>query len=481
MAKIILRECPASRFKILMVDKPKLVCGEDTANAGFFGNYSEQGDKFTLPVGHLVCDYAAESEHTRFYCEQRGRFDGDKFSFDCSTWAYMNENHQGKALSTLVIKDGKASILDAVTLPDADYAISGVPVLRNGGDCKWGAYVTKQGWSAGTVRATWHTFVGVKDDPAVVWVMGMKTTTDNMVKTSEAFNAFKALGFVDVIKVDGGGSFYFNEGGNITATEENRRINTIFSFGDGGEAKDGGHLLALSAGHGIHTNGKRLPAELDLNETREWQLNDRVCDYIEEELATYEGIRIMRLDDSDDGEVNVQLPDRVNAANAWPADLYLSIHHNALGRVFDGGGIVAYAHTKPKGDSLEWRDELYEELIERTGLKGNRATPKAQSDLYVLRKTNMAAVLLELGFMDSRSDAPVILTDDYARSCAKAIAAVIVRRWKLQPKRAIEAADSWAAAAWEKAHAAGIMDGTRPRDTVTRQELAVVLNALNLI
>ena len=64
---------------------------------------------------------------------------------------------------------------------------------------------------------------------------------------------------------------------------------------------------------------------------------------------------------------------------------------------------------------------------------------------------------------------------------ALAIAAVIVRRWKLQPKRAIEAADSWAAVAWEKAHAAGIMDGTRPRDTVTRQELAVVLNALNLI
>ena len=479
MAKIILRECPVSRFKILMVDKFKLSCGEDTANAGFFGPYHEGKDEFTLPAGHLVCDNEATSKWIQFYGEKRGNFVNGKSRYDAAK-GIAGDNLTGKTISTLVIKDGKASIIDIATLPECDYAICGVPVLRNGGDCKWGAYVTKQGWSAGTVRATWHTFVGVKDDPTVVWVIGMKTTTDNMVKTSEAFNAFKALGFVDVIKVDGGGSFYFNDGGNITATEENRRINTIFSFGDDGEAKDGGYQLALSAGHGIHTNGKRMPAELDPDETREWQLNDRVCDYIEEELAAYDGIRIMRLDDSDDGEVNVQLPDRVAAANAWPANLYLSIHHNALGRVFDGGGIVAYAHTKPKGDSLEWRDELYEELIERTGLKGNRATPKAQSDLYVLRKTNMAAVLLELGFMDSRSDAPVILTDDYARSCAKDIAAVIVRRWKLQPKRTIEAADNWAAAAWEKAHAAGIMDGTRPRDAVSRQELAVILRALEL-
>ena len=44
----------------------------------------------------------------------------------------------------------------------------------------------------------------------------------------------------------------------------------------------------------------------------------------------------------------------------------------------------------------------------------------------------------------------------------------------------IPAAD-WAATAWEKAKGKGVLDGTRPTDPVTRQELAVVLDRLNLI
>jgi hypothetical protein len=42
-------------------------------------------------------------------------------------------------------------------------------------------------------------------------------------------------------------------------------------------------------------------------------------------------------------------------------------------------------------------------------------------------------------------------------------------------------ADPWAAAAWAKAAARGILDGTRPRDPATREELAVVLDRLGLL
>ena len=49
----------------------------------------------------------------------------------------------------------------------------------------------------------------------------------------------------------------------------------------------------------------------------------------------------------------------------------------------------------------------------------------------------MPAVLLELGFMDSRSDCPIILTEDYVDRCAEAIAEVIVTEWQLQPKTAV--------------------------------------------
>lgn len=39
----------------------------------------------------------------------------------------------------------------------------------------------------------------------------------------------------------------------------------------------------------------------------------------------------------------------------------------------------------------------------------------------------------------------------------------------------------WAKAAWDKARAAGVLDGTRPLDNITRQELAVVLDRLGLL
>lgn len=192
--------------------------------------------------------------------------------------------------------------------------------------------------------------------------------------------------------------------------------------------------LALGAGHGASTPGKRLPAELDPKQTAEWWLNDRVADLVEYKLGKYQGYELLRLDDSDDGKEDVALAERVARANAWGADFYLSLHHNAAGRIFDGGGIVAYTHPQSSKTSVEWRNELYDALIKHTGLKGNRSNPKATSNLYVLRKSNMPAVLLELGFMDSTVDAPIILSQAHAQACADAIVEVIVRRAGLKPK-----------------------------------------------
>lgn len=472
-------EWPASRTQIVMVDKPKTQLKENEANAGYFGNYDEGADQFTLPAGHLICDYEAESQWTRTYCEERGVFDGDKYRFDNSKWEFSNTLHGGN-LSTLVIKDGAARIIDTVGLPDADYAVSGVPVLRNGADCKWGAYVTKQGWSAGTVRPTWHTFVGIKDDPGKVYVIGMETKTDNMVKTSEAFDVFRALGFRDVIKLDGGGSFYMNAGGEVLTTGGSRRINSVLRLVPELGTGEKPFKLALDAGHGLNTAGRRIPKELNAAEIREWQLNSRVANKVEQLLGVFNNVEVLRVDDRT-GQTDVSLADRVNAANKWGADLYLSIHHNAGINGGDGGGIVAYAHTNATAEELEWRDALYSELVADTGLRGNRATPRATANHYVTRETKMDAVLLELGFMDSKTDAPVIATEGFSDYCAAAIVDVIAQRAKLTEFDDIDDADAWANRAWNKAYSAGVMDGTRPRDGVTRQELAVVLDALNLL
>ena len=192
--------------------------------------------------------------------------------------------------------------------------------------------------------------------------------------------------------------------------------------------------IALGAGHGLHTPGKRCLKALDPDETREWQLNDRICDYIESALKEYDGYSLLRLDDSDDGEENVLLSVRTSKANEWNADFYLSVHHNAGINGGSGGGIVAYMHPGASAVTKAWRDELYDALIAHTGLKGNRSTPKATGNYQVLRETKMPAVLLELGFMDSKTDVPIILTNKYAQQCAAAIVEVLVKRGGLTKK-----------------------------------------------
>ena len=222
--------CEVKDFSVAMVDKAKNSCGTNCANAGFFANYTEDGEAFTLPVAHLVCDFEAENKWTEHYCEERGTFNGDKFSFDSSKWSYQNENYN-KAVSSLIISDGKASIQEIVSLPDnCEYVISGIPVIRNGEDVSYNNLVLAQGWNSSNLRTTYHTFIGLKENDDKIYIIGWESKTSNLVSTSEAYKLFSQYGFKDLIKLDGGGSFYLNIDGEITKTSENRRINSIVRF-----------------------------------------------------------------------------------------------------------------------------------------------------------------------------------------------------------------------------------------------------------
>lgn len=188
--------------------------------------------------------------------------------------------------------------------------------------------------------------------------------------------------------------------------------------------------IALSAGHGKNTPGKRCMKSLDPNQTREWVLNSRIAEKIENKLSNYTGYELKRLDDRT-GAKDVTLRTRSNAANKWDADFYLAIHHNAGVKGGKGGGIVAFVYTKASTESMVWQEALYDALIDETGLKGNRSTPMPKANLHECREPDMPAVLLELGFMDSKTDVPIILTDKFAEQCATAIVDVIVKRGKL--------------------------------------------------
>jgi len=223
--------------------------------------------------------------------------------------------------------------------------------------------------------------------------------------------------------------------------------------------------IALDAGHFLGTPGRRIPKYLDENETKEWQLNSRVCENIEEYMKAYDGYELLRVDDVD-GKENISLDDRVSASNSWGADFYLSIHHNAGIDGGAGGGITAFSYYGSEESAL-WRNELYYKLIEYTGLSGNRANPLSEAGFYVLRHTDCPAVLLELGFMDSTTDAPIILTDEFSENCARAIVEVIAKRADLKKREeenhmrynTLEEIPDWAKATVEKLLEKGYLYG----------------------
>ena len=226
-------EVPVKDFKIVMNDSAKKTARKDNyCNAGFFATYHENKQPFTLPVAHLKCDYKATSAYTKKYCNERGNFNGTKFTFDSSEWSYQNPCYK-KLLSSLIIANNKAEIKDILSVPtDSDYVISGVPIMRDGEDVAFKTYVKGQGWDASSLYATWHIFIGLKKAiDSSIFVISMKTKKSNMITSAEAYNQFKKLDFYNVIKLDGGGSTFMKVNGKaIVSTAENRRINNIILF-----------------------------------------------------------------------------------------------------------------------------------------------------------------------------------------------------------------------------------------------------------
>ena len=92
---------------------------------------------------------------------------------------------------------------------------------------------------------------------------------------------------------------------------------------------------------------------------------------------------------------------RVNDANSWGADYFISIHTNAsLSSSVNGSEALVYSSPS---ESSALAEDMLRGLTEATGLR-NRGI-KLRPGLYVLRKTNMPAVLMEIGFISNPQNA----------------------------------------------------------------------------
>ncbi len=95
---------------------------------------------------------------------------------------------------------------------------------------------------------------------------------------------------------------------------------------------------------------------------------------------------------------------RVDDANAWGADYFISIHTNASENA-SASGTEAFAYARPSS-AFSLGEDIVEGISAVTGLR-NRGM-KVRPGLYVLRKTAMPAVLVELGFITNPGDAALM-------------------------------------------------------------------------
>ena len=93
---------------------------------------------------------------------------------------------------------------------------------------------------------------------------------------------------------------------------------------------------------------------------------------------------------------------RVNAANSWPADYFISIHCNAnVNPVVNGSEVYVYQqNTQPY-----WlAQHVLNGIVARVGTRDNGV--RLNPSLYVLRRTRMPAILVELAYLTNEADAP---------------------------------------------------------------------------
>ena len=96
---------------------------------------------------------------------------------------------------------------------------------------------------------------------------------------------------------------------------------------------------------------------------------------------------------------------RVNEANAYGADLFLSLHTNASTNPSANGAeclVYSFESTVAVGVA----EDILAQLTLVTGLR-NRGLVE-RPGLYVLRRTRMPAVVVEMGFITNPSDAELM-------------------------------------------------------------------------
>lgn len=173
--------------------------------------------------------------------------------------------------------------------------------------------------------------------------------------------------------------------------------------------KSGSPVVVLDAGHGGIDTGCAAGGILEKD------INLEIAKLVEVRLTDmgYE-VLMARPDDS-----YIAKEQRAEEANAYEADIYVSIHQNSCE---DEGvkGIETYYYEKDNGESRRLA-----RLVQQETLKGTEAverTIRNDEEFCVLARTDMPACLIETGFLTNAEERNLLSAEEYREKIAEGIA-----------------------------------------------------------
>ena len=101
---------------------------------------------------------------------------------------------------------------------------------------------------------------------------------------------------------------------------------------------------------------------------------------------------------------------RVNEANRWPADIFISLHNNAAENP-NASGNEALIYGPGSTVARDLASLILEQLTLTTGLRNRGIVYRP--GLYVLKETEMPEVLVEMGFISNSYDADLLVNSPY--------------------------------------------------------------------
>jgi N-acetylmuramoyl-L-alanine amidase len=113
----------------------------------------------------------------------------------------------------------------------------------------------------------------------------------------------------------------------------------------------------------------------------------------------------------------LDLEERIALAIEHKADIYISIHANSFPEPVWSGAQTFY-HSK-SSDAKELAIAIQKELVSRLGPNLRKA--KTGDDYFVLRKSTMTAVIVEVGFLSNPREEALLAQANYRKQVAEAV------------------------------------------------------------